>query len=159
MMLKIGIYFLDLLKFYTNKSVITWIISLSAVEIFLTDIGFNGPMLAFLLVLVLLDSVTGLWAAYRKGEVSSKGWAKFIDKVIVYFVLVGVTWWIMRLGKSNLPQLLWTDDVILIALIFRELTSIIENLGKINSELVPSWILKKLKQFNENGEYIPTEKK
>lgn len=158
-MLKIGIYFLDLLKFYTNKSVIAWIFSLSAIEIFLTDIGFNGPMLAFLLTLIFLDSVTGFWAAYRKSEVSSKGWAKFIDKLIVYFVLVGVTWWIMRLSKNILIGVLWTDDVILIALIFRELTSIIENLGKINPDLVPSWILKKLKQFNENGEYIPTEKK
>uniref|UniRef100_UPI003753D251 phage holin family protein n=1 Tax=Emticicia sp. TaxID=1930953 RepID=UPI003753D251 len=158
MMFKIGIYFFKLLNFYTNKSVLAWVLSLSAIEIFLTEVGFNGPLLAFLLALVLLDSVTGFWAAYRKAEVSSKGWAKFIDKVIVYFVLVGVTWWIMRLGKSNLPQILWTDDVILIALIFRELTSIIENLGKINAELVPSWILKKLKQFNENGEYIPTEK-
>jgi phage-related holin len=157
-MIGIWTYFLSLSKFYFNKNVILWVVSLVAFESFLTKAGFNGELLVALGLFVLADSVTGFYGAFRRGEISSKGYAKFIDKFVVYGVLIAVTWVIMRLSKQEFTALLWSDDVILTALIFRELISVVENLGKINNSLLPSFLLKYLKQFNEEGQFVPKDK-
>ena len=47
----------------------------------------------------------------------------------------------------------WFDDLAYSAIVVREAISIIENIGAINNNLLPPWILKRLRQFDSTGKY------
>ncbi|OXL83193.1 holin [Paenibacillus sp. SSG-1] len=95
--------------------------------------GWNGMMTA-LLVLVVIDFLSGFWAAYINGELRSmKGYIGIAKKVGMFMfvtvahVIDGV------LGENH-----YLRDAVIFFYIANELLSIIENAGKMGVPLPPA---------------------
>src|SRR5574343_1730459 len=59
------------------------------VDPYMSEFVFNDfRFAAFLAILVMLDTVTGVWKAIKLKKVSSKGFGSVITKVLVYIIFV-----------------------------------------------------------------------
>lgn len=113
----------------------------------------DWQFLVFLMVLIGIDTATGFWKHWKLNSVSSKGFAAFFQKVIVYAVFLILTHGLKNFTVAGAVNGLfsWVDNLFYAAIMVREAISIIENLGVIRPGLLPNWILAKLKSFDETG--------
>lgn len=113
--------------------------------------------LIFMVTLVAIDSVLGAYAAYKRKELSSKGWGKIIEKLLIYFSFLVMTHVLMFVTINGQPVTLlsWLDDTLFFAILIREAISVVENAALINPGLVPKWLLAKLKSFDNDGNPTP----
>lgn len=128
----------------------SWIIHLF--EKYLFD---DWVFAAFFTVLVALDTITGIWKALKYRNFSSMGFGRLISKVAVYFIILCLAHNLRHYkidGHEN-GFFQWADDFFYTALVVKEAISLLENLGAINKSLVPLWILKRLKEFDQTGDY------
>jgi phage-related holin len=154
-LIRIKLYFIGFAKFFYNSKVLCWTFSITGLEILLTNAGFNGPLLLCMIGLVIADTVSGIYVAHRKHELSSNGFAKLFDKIFVYAGLIYLNWHLQRVVAPQFPNVLWSDELLYTAFIIRDSISFVEKLGKLNSKLIPGFILKRLKLFDsENGKFI-----
>ena len=123
------------------------------IELFGKYVFADWEFLIFLTLLIVLDTITGFVKALKRGQVSSEGFTGIILKVCVYGVFVIILHVLQSF--SDKPLVIATFDWIgtggYAAVMVRESISIIENLGAIKPNLIPTWILKKLKDFDETG--------
>jgi toxin secretion/phage lysis holin len=107
-----------------------------------------------LVVLIVLDTVLGFYLAWKRKEVSSDGFAKLFKKLIVYIVLLicSHTAATVKANGSEIIMLNWLDSVIYSGIIVREILSLFEKCAVIQPNLVPQWILERLRNYNEKGE-------
>lgn len=119
----------------------------------------DWEFLPFVIVLVILDTLTGVWKSLKFGSFSSYSFGGFMTKVILYaiylFVLHGLTNFSSK--DSVMSLFTWVEQLGYAAIIVRESVSIVENIGAISPKLIPTWILKRLRQFDKNGEFKPEE--
>jgi len=115
----------------------------------------DWEFLGFLFVLSVMDTLLGMYYAWQKNELSSKGYRRIFTKMIVYscliilgHVLTGVN--ITGIGRIVLDTVKYG---IYCSLVFNEALSILTNCGKLGFG-VPKWILQRLSDFNEKGEMI-----
>ena len=116
------------------------------------------PVLVLLVVMVL-DYITGMAKAWHAGELSSRVGLWGILKKVGYLVIVGVACvvdWLLRYGADSLGWS-WPVDF----LVINELLSILENVSAIGAP-VPGFmqaLLKKLKVHTEDTaeENLPGE--
>lgn len=113
--------------------------------------------LIFMVTLVAIDSVLGAYAAYKRKELSSKGWGKIIEKLLIYFSFLVMTHVLMfvTINGQKVTLLSWLDDTLFFAILIREAISVVENAALINPGLVPKWLLAKLKSFDNDGNPTP----
>lgn len=113
----------------------------------------DWEFLAFLAVLVFLDTVTGVMKAWKRGVLSSSGFTGVMLKVFVYGVFVIVLHVLESFSQKESVKLVfdWIGTFGYAAVLVRESISIIENLGAIKSGIIPEWILTKLKDFDQDG--------
>lgn len=150
-------YELNLIAIYLKQlflhPVLTLIMSTSIffIEKYLFD---DWQFIMFLMILVALDTITGIWAAFLKNKISSKTFGKVITKLIVYGIALIVSHSLInyQISESKNELFGWIDSLVYAAIMVREAISVFENLGKISPGLIPSWILKKLKDFDDDGE-------
>lgn len=111
--------------------------------------------LGFIITIVVIDTATGLWKAVILKRANSTDFGGFIIKVVVYGLFLAVIHIIVAFPKSAVAKdiFAWVDDLGYSALIVRESISIIENLGVIRPNLIPSWILRRLKEYDEKGNF------
>jgi toxin secretion/phage lysis holin len=123
------------------------------IDVFGKYVFADWEFLIFLSVMVFLDTFTGFVKAWIKGTVSSSGFTGVILKGFVYGVFVIIIHILQCF--SNKPLVIaafdWVGTLGYAAVIVREAISIIENLGAIKPNLIPSWILKRLKDFDKDG--------
>jgi len=115
----------------------------------------DWDFLYFLCIIVAIDTFFGVWKHYKLRTLSSKGFADFFTKIIVYFgflVVCNIMVHYTISGQQNM-YFGWFDDLAYSAIVVREAISIIENIGAINNNLLPPWILKRLRQFDSTGKY------
>ncbi len=125
------------------------------------------PVLVLLVVMVL-DYITGMAKAWHAGELSSRVGLWGILKKVGYLVIVGVACvvdWLLRYGADSLGWS-WPVDflfasIVIIWLVINELLSILENVSAIGAP-VPGFLqalLKKLKVHTEDTaeENLPGE--
>jgi phage-related holin len=131
--------------------------ALSIIEKYLFS---DWEFLIFLFILVGLDTVTGIWKHYKLKTISSSGFSGFFTKVIVYCVFLIVVHVMGNFtdNKIALAALDWVEQVAYGSLIVRESISIIENLGVIHPGLIPTAILKRLKQYDSSDGQFTTNK-
>jgi toxin secretion/phage lysis holin len=122
-------------------------------DAFATFVFDDWKFLIFLGVLVFLDTVTGVVKAWKRCVVSSHGFTGVILKVFVYGVFVIVLHVLAKFSEKEAVQVAfdWVGTFGYAAVIVRESISIIENLGAIKPGLIPEWILKRLRDFDETG--------
>jgi len=107
-------------------------------------------------VAIVIDTVASIVKHFVHKNVSSEEfWKKFSRKIFVYIALL-----ILSNTLSNytvqghvVGPTQWISEYLCVFMMIREAISILENLNAI-IPIVPVWLLKRLKDFNENGEYI-----
>jgi phage-related holin len=113
----------------------------------------DWQFLNFFVVLVTIDTVLGWYKACKGGSFSIKLLHMLIQKIIIYIcflVLVHIVSHFTIEGEKN-SFFTWFNSFAYSAIIVRESISVLENMGAIRPGLIPSWILKKLKQFDKDG--------
>lgn len=97
--------------------------------------------------LVAIDTVLGFWKSWKNSGISSNGFGKLITKIIIYWLFIKMV------DKVIVVEYLtWAGDLFLSGLIIREAISIVENMGVVYPGIIPPWMLKKLKDFDDDGE-------
>lgn len=103
--------------------------------------------------LIALDTIVGFLKNWKAGTLSSAEFANLFYKVIVYAaVLVTVHNVTHYKTDGEVDGIFgWLDSVFYAAFMVREALSIFENLKYLYPKVVPLWILKRLKSFDETG--------
>ena len=144
----IGKKILTLAEFGAISSVLSFVVMIIDKYIFN-----DWEFIAMLTVLIALDTLLGFYVAFVKKEVSSDKFAKLFTKIIVYMVMLicshAATH--VRANGSEIIVLAWLDSVIYSGIVVREILSLFEKCAIIQPNLIPKWIINRLKQYNETG--------
>lgn len=130
------------------------------VEVYLFN---DFQYVVYLFTLVMIDSLLGAYAAWIKKEFSANGFGKFVQKMLIYSSFLVMTFVLMnfKIEGKQIGLFGWLDDVLYCSLILREAISIIENAARINTSLVPKFLISRLKklkdQIENNDENLPTQ--
>ena len=113
----------------------------------------DWEFLKFLVVLIIVDTLISWVFHLKKKDFSSKGFGMILTKIFVYGCLLIVAHVLgeYTIDGQTTTTFTWFRSLMSTALIVRESISIVENSGKINPSLVPVWVRKYLREFDENG--------
>lgn len=107
-------------------------------------------------IAIIVDTILGIAKHWIHQDISSEAfWAKFAKKIFVYMMLL-ITSNVLSNYTVNghvVGATQWIGEYLCVVMLIREAISIFENVNAI-IPMVPAWLLKRLKDFNENGEYI-----
>ena len=133
--------------------IIASIFTLPISEFFSRYIFDDWRFLVFLVILIALDTLTGVLKAWKRKAISSDGFIGVILKTFVYAVFVIVLHILESFSEEEAIKTAfsWVGTLGYSAVIVRESISIIENLGVIYPTAIPTWILAKLKGFDSTG--------
>lgn len=98
-----------------------------------------------IVLIVILDTVLGLWKGLKTRNFTSHKMSKFCDKTVKYSVVLGSFWIVSRLE----PTLYWSFHYAGIFLILTELVSILENLSELGMKLPMKLISKINSKYEE----------
>lgn len=114
-----------------------------------SDISFLLP----LTIMVMLDTATGLVKHWKFRTVSSHSYGKLFTKILIYLAVLMVTTLLVNLKVNGESANIygWVDDFVFASLLLREAISILENLSAIRPDLFPTQLLKRLRQFENDG--------
>ncbi len=142
----------------------TKFLTIIIMAVFLTPINgvvekyfFNDwEFLIYLFLMIVIDTILGFLKHYKRGTVSSKAWGKIITKLISYgsLLIVGHILAGFTVQGDCITSFNWIRTFVYTSLMVKEGISIIENIGAINESFVPKWLLKKLKEFDEQGKFL-----
>ena len=110
-----------------------------------------------LVIIITVDTFLGVYGSWKQGRFSSKGFSKFFEKVVIYFAVLILTHVMGTFkidGEVN-TLFSWFDHFTYSAIMIREAISILENVGRIRPDLVPTGLLKKLKSLQDGGSKQP----
>ena len=127
-------------------------IPLSFISDFVDKYIFNDWQFVISLVIVLaIDTVLGVLISIRNRTFSSQGFGKFFEKVLIYMSVLILTHVLghYRIDGIENHVFNWFDHFTYSAIMIREAISILENVSKLKPDLVPGWVLKKLKSFQD----------
>lgn len=129
------------------------------IDLFEQYIFKDWTFLIYLIVLVFIDSLLGLAKAWRKNQVSSHGWKMIFTKLIMYFTVLILAHVVANFSVAGNSIIIfqWVQTFICCAIIVREAISILENVGEVYPNLLPKWILAKLRDFDEHGKFKDNE--
>ena len=115
----------------------------------------DWPFLMFMSVLIILDTALGVSYAFFQSRISVKKLAGILIKLVVYgsVLVVGHVIENATISGNQIPGGVYFKVVIYTSLIALEGMSIFRNLGKIDKDLVPKFILKRFEGFNETGDF------
>lgn len=144
-----------------NMSVLIYALPLSFVAEALHKYVFSDMEFAVWIgVSVALDTVLGIWKHAKHKDASSETFfGKFARKIGIYLVLL-----ILANVLSNytvqgevVGVTQWVGTYLCTFMIVGEAISILENVNAIYP-LVPAWLLRRLRDFNDKGEYVNKKK-
>ena len=116
---------------------------------FAQDALISYKLIVSLIYLILIDTFFGVWKHYKNKSLSSSGWGSFATKIIIYW-----GFYIVARNIAGIPFLDWSGDLLISGLLIRESISIVENMEKMKPGTIPPWITKRLKDFDDNGNFI-----
>lgn len=126
-----------------------------AFSIFETYLFDDWQFLAFLCILVLIDTITGFWKAFKYKKIQSAAFGRLFEKIAVYAISLVTIHALSEFPKTDTAQVIfgWIEHLGYAAFMVRESISIFENLGAIRPNMIPPFILRRLKNFDETGEF------
>ena len=110
-------------------------------------------------VAIAVDTILGLWKHYVQKDASSEAFfAKFGKKIAIYILLLILANVLMNItvNGSQVGPTQWIGTYICVFMVVREAFSCVENIQAI-FPIFPAAFIKRLKDFNERGEYINEE--
>jgi phage-related holin len=131
------------------------------IHFFETYVFADWQFLTFFLILQMMDTFLLLYKAVVAKSVSMGLIGIIFQKILIYIcflVLVHILANYTIEGERN-SFFGWFTTVAYSAVMVRESISILENIGSIRPDLIPRWILKRLKQYDKTGEFEPKEAK
>lgn len=146
---------LDFFEYYAHKPTMLLALSvLGFLKLVVEKYLFNDwQFLGALFVLIVLDTLLGIWKNLKTKSLSSRGFAGFFEKMALYasFLIVTHVLITFTVEGQSIVVFAWIDNVFYSAIMVREAISILENIGAIKPDLIPSWILAYLKKFDASG--------
>lgn len=107
-------------------------------------------------VAIVLDTILGIIRALVHKDMSSEiFWQKFWKKMVGYLALMILSNILTNytVGGQVVGATQWMGTYLCSYMLIREAISIIENVNAI-IPIAPKWLLARMKDFNEKGEYI-----
>ena len=107
-------------------------------------------------VAVLIDTFLGVWKHFKHRDASSESFfGKFGKKIVVYIILLILSNIVSNFTVHGSPvgTTQWIGTYICVFMVVREAFSIVENIQAIYP-IFPVSFVKRLKDFNDKGEYI-----
>lgn len=107
-------------------------------------------------VLVGVDTILGIWKHLMKSDVSSEDfWGGFTKKIIVYLILMILSNVLANytIEGQSVGTTEWMSKYLCIFMVVRETISILENINAVYP-ILPKKLLKRFKDFGNDGEYI-----
>lgn len=109
-------------------------------------------------MLIVFDTILGIVIAWRGRIFSSSALSKTVIKFIVYAVALQTTHILtMLLAHAGHEQfsayLALADSGLYLYFAFRETISIAENMGKLGYNMFPPWVMSRLRDFTETGQF------
>lgn len=111
-----------------------------------------------LCALVILDTLFGFMNAVRTKTVESRAWERVLKKIVLYAAVV-IVGNLLTKAQIRGQNIAWFESVnyfLCTALMVREVLSLFEKWGYLGFQ-VPSWILARFKQFDDEGKIKPFE--
>ena len=103
-----------------------------------------AEMVIVMLIFLLFDTITGIWASLKKGEkLESHKLRKTVYKIVCYTLAVMLSWMMEKTFSLNWSNL---ASIVCGFICFVELKSIFENITRITNEPVFMKILKVIKR-------------
>lgn len=120
-----------------------------------TYIFSDWQFVLFLLIMIVVDTALGTYKAWKKKTLESRAYARLFEKILLYGCVLVMSHVLIRFPISGTATGLfdWADDVLYCAIMVREAISIVENVGEIKPDLLPKWVLGRLKKFDESGQF------
>ena len=125
------------------------------VQFFETYVFDDWQFLIFFLMLLTIDMILNFYKSFSTKTLTLKLVGILFQKVLIYtcfLVLVHIVSHYTIDGEKN-SFFGWFSSVAYSAVMVRESISILENISSIRPELIPLWILKRLKHYDKTGEY------
>ena len=113
----------------------------------------DWEFLKFLLILVGIDTVLGVYLGWKNFRLSSSTFSKLFMKMIVYLLFLVLTHILAHFTVNGEKNTLfdWFSSIAYAGIMVREGLSILENLTGINPNLLPSWVIDRLKNIDKTG--------
>lgn len=99
---------------------------------------------------VIADTITGVWKSWKIKVFNSYKFGAVFTKAIVYAIIVFVLGGLEKVDSeivTGIAQLGYA------AILIREVVSLAENVEIIRPGTLPSWFTKRLKDFDDSGNY------
>lgn len=144
----------NLIIIMINKAFIAVALPLTFLTHIFEKYVFNDwQFLIALVVVVAVDTLLGLVYHFKSGTISNEGFSKLFIKFILYSCVLILSHVLVsfKINGSENVFFNWVDDALYSAIMLREAISILEKTARISPGLLPKWILKRLKQFDESG--------
>ena len=103
-----------------------------------------------------IDTLLGIIKHIIYKDFSSEDfWRKFAKKIFIYIVLLILSNILINYTVNGhvVGTTQWFGEYLCVAMLLREAISVLENINAIYPVL-PPWILKRMKDFNDSGEYV-----
>lgn len=107
-------------------------------------------------IAVTIDTILGVIKHFVYKDFSSEDfWTKFAKKIFIYIILLILSNILINYTVNGhvVGTTQWFGEYLCVAMLIREAVSVLENINAIYPVL-PPWILKRMKDFNDNGEYV-----
>lgn len=112
-------------------------------------------------IAVIVDTVASIVKHWIQKDLNSEDfWYKFAKKIFVYILLMITSNMLTNYTVNGhvVGTTQWIGEYLCVTMLIREVFSIFENINGI-MPIVSKSVLKHLKDFNENGEYIKKHEK
>lgn len=142
-----------------SKFMITLIVSLpltGVVEFVNTYIYSDWEYAKSICVMVVIDTIMSIAKHLMRKDASSEAfWKGFSKKIFIYIMLMTTADRLLNytVHDEKIGTTDWIGTYLCVAMMVREVFSIVENSNAIMPWL-PKQLLKRLRDFNDNGEYI-----
>lgn len=110
-------------------------------------------------VAVIIDTILSVWKHLLHKDASSEAfWSKFSKKIIIYILLLILSNILanFKVNGSVVGATHWIGTYICVFMMVRECFSCVENIQAIYP-IFPTSFVRRLKDFNDKGEYIKND--
>lgn len=107
----------------------------------------------FLIIIIAVDTVLGTYKAWKSKSLESRAYGRLFEKVLLYGCVLIMTNVLVTFTISGVATGMfnWLDDALYCGIMVREAISIVENVAEIKPDLLPAWVVRRLKKFDESG--------
>lgn len=140
----------------TDKSFLSVSAAFAGLKLTLDTYVFaDWQFVLFLLVMIIVDTGLGTYNAWKMKVLESRAYARLFEKILLYGSVLVMSHILMKFPVHGVVTGLfdWIDDILYCAIMVREAISIVENVGEIKPDLLPKWVLSRLKKFDESGQF------